>query len=154
VVSLRLATLEEKPKIAAMLRRYLVELGPWGYDEPDNYPFLDLYWREPARWPYMIDVEGQPAGLALVNAVSISGYAVDATIAEFYILPQFRRAGRGTEAAEQIFRARPGCWELSFHRDNAAARAFWPAAAERAGGKRIQFFDIGECRIMRFRLAR
>ncbi|WP_018266453.1 GNAT family N-acetyltransferase [Methylosinus sp. LW4] len=152
-VRLRLAPLEDKREIAALLRRYLVELGPWGYDEPDNYPFLDSYWREPSRSPYVIEADGAAAGFTLVNAISISGYPVDASIAEFYVLPHLRRAGCGGEAAMQAFHTRVGWWELSFHRDNAAARAFWPTIAERAGGKRIQFFDVGESRILRFRIS-
>ncbi|WP_159731972.1 GNAT family N-acetyltransferase [Methylosinus sp. Ce-a6] len=153
-VKLRLAPLEEKREIAALLRRYLVELGPWGYDEPDNYPFLDSYWREARRFPYLIEAEGRAAGFTLVNAISISGYPVDASIAEFYVLPAFRRTGCGAAAAAQTFRMRAGWWELSYHRDNAAARAFWPKAAARAGAKRMQFFDIGESRILRFRMPR
>ena len=153
-VRLRLAPLEEKREIAALLRRYLIELGPWGYDEPDNYPFLDSYWREARRSPYLIEADGRRAGFTLVNAISISGYPVDASIAEFYVLPELRRAGCGSEAASRAFRTRVGWWELSFHRDNAAARAFWPTTAERAGGKRIQFFDVGESRILRFRISR
>lgn len=153
-VTLRLASSHEKPAIAAMLRRYLVELGPWGYDDPSHYPFLDLYWSEARRWPYLIEADARVAGFTLVHALSISGYRVDATIAEFYVAPEFRRAGCGMAAATLAFRARPGWRELSFHRDNFAARAFWPLAAARAGGKRIQFFDIGESRIMRFRVSR
>ncbi|ATQ68598.1 MULTISPECIES: GNAT family N-acetyltransferase [Methylosinus] len=152
-VTLRLAPLDEKPKIAALLRDYLVELGPWGYGEPD-YPFLDSYWREERRSPFLIESGGALAGFTLVNALSISGYAVDASIAEFYVLPAFRRRGCGAFAAALAFRARPGWWELSFHRDNAAARVFWPSAAERAGAKRLQFYDVGESRILRFRMAR
>lgn len=150
-VRLRLAPLEEKPAIAALLARYLVELGDWGYGE-ENYPFLDHYWREERRSPYFIETDEGQAGFVLVNGVSISGYAVDASIAEFYVLPEFRRKGCGARAAAAAFRTRPGQWELSFHRDNPAARSFWPRAVERAGASAIRFFDAGESRIMRFRI--
>jgi predicted acetyltransferase len=150
-VNLRLARPEEKPAIAVLLRRYLVELGPWGYGEED-YPFLDSYWREERRAPYFIESDGDCAGFVFVNAVSISGYAVDGAIAEFYVLPEFRRRRCGEEAAASAFRTRRGEWELSFHRDNVAARNFWPRAVERAGASRIRFFDVGESRILRFRM--
>lgn len=150
-VRLRLAPLDEKPAIAALLRRYLAELGDWGYGEED-YPFLDLYWREPRRSPYFLETDEGSAGFVLVNAVSISGYAIDASVAEFYVSPEFRRRGCGARAAEAVFHTRPGLWELSFHRDNPAARGFWPRAVERAGASAIQFFDAGESRIMRFRM--
>lgn len=152
-VTLRLAPLDEKPKLAELLRDYLAELGSWGYGEAD-YPFLDSYWREARRSPFLIESGGAAAGFALVSALSISGYPVDASIAEFYVLPPFRRHGCGARAASLAFRTRLGWWELSFHRDNPAARAFWPAAAERAGAKRLQFYDVGESRIMRFRMGR
>jgi predicted acetyltransferase len=150
-VTLRLAPLLEKPLVAALLRRYLVELGPWGYDDL-GYPFLDSYWREEKRAPYLIEAEGRTAGFVLVNAASISGYRVDATIAEFFVLPEFRRGGCGRRAAAAAFRTRPGWWELSFHRDNPAARAFWPAAVEASEARAVQLFDAGESRIMRFRI--
>lgn len=150
-VRLRLAPLEEKPAIAALLRRYLAELGEWGYGEED-YPFLDAYWREERRSPFFIETDEGPAGFVFVDAVSISGYAVDASIAEFYVLREFRRKGCGARAAAAAFRTRLGRWELSFHRDNPAARGFWPRAVEGAGASAIQFFDAGESRIMRFRM--
>lgn len=152
-VTLRLAPPDEKPRIAALLQIYLAELGPWGYGEPD-YPFLESYWREARRSPFVIEVDGAAAGFVLVNALSISGYAVDASIAEFYVRPEHRRRGCGARAAALAFHTRPGWWELSFHRDNDAARIFWPMAAERAGAKRLQFYDVGESRIMRFRMMR
>jgi predicted acetyltransferase len=152
-VTLRLAPLDEKQRLAELLQTYLVELGPWGYGEPD-YPFLDSYWREERRSPFLIEADGAAAGFVLVNKLSISGYGVDASIAEFYVLPSFRRRGCGARAAALAFRTRRGWWELSFHRDNPAARVFWPAAAERAGAKRLQFYDVGESRIMRFRMMR
>lgn len=150
-VTLRLAPFDERPAVADLLGRYLAELGPWGYGEP-NYPFLDAYWRDERRWPYFIETDGRRAGFVFVNAVSISGYPVDAAIAEFYVAAEFRRRGCGARAAAAAFRTRPGRWELSFHRDNSAARAFWPSAVERSGASAIQFFDAGETRIMRFRV--
>lgn len=150
-VRLRPALESEKPAIAALLKRYLAELGAWGYGEED-YPFLDSYWREERRAPHVIEADGERAGFVLVNAVSISGYPIDGAIAEFYVLPPFRRRGCGEQAAAAAFRTRPGRWELSFHRDNVAARNFWPRAAERSGASRLQFFDVGESRIMRFRM--
>lgn len=150
-VKLRLAPLDEKPAIAALLTRYLAELGPWGYGDP-NYPFLDSYWRDERRRPYVIEADGQIAGFVFVDAISISGYAVDATIAEFFVAREFRRRGCGAQAAASAFRARRGQWELSFHRDNTAARRFWFDIVERNGGSSMEFFDVGKSRIMRFRV--
>lgn len=150
-VKLRLAGQSDRPAIAGLLKHYLAELGDWGYGEED-YPFLDSYWREERRAPYLIEADGRCAGFVLVNAVSISGYPVDGSIAEFYVTPDFRHRGCGQQAAIAALRTRLGLWELSFHRDNVAARSFWPRVAERSGASAIRFFDVGESRIMRFRM--
>lgn len=151
-VTLRLARIDEKPAIEALLKQYLTELGAWGYGE--DYPFSNSYWREERRWPYFIEADGQLAGFFLVNAQSISGYKVDAAIAEFFILPQFRRKGYGVQAALAAFRAHPGQWELSFHCDNAAACRFWSEVIECSGARSTKCLELASSKILRFFIAK
>jgi predicted acetyltransferase len=72
-----------------------------------RYQYLDAYWSEPGRVPYLLRAGGELAGLVLARRVD----AV-MSVAEFLVLPKFRRTGIGTQAARQLFAAHPGPWEV------------------------------------------
>lgn len=148
-VRLRLVQSDEKPAIADLLASYLEELGALGYGA--DYP-LDAYFGQSGHWPYFIEADGARAGFALINALSISGYPVDAAIAEFFVSPKFRRKGCGEQAAFAAFASRPGRWELSFRRENAPARAFWPKVVERAGARGLEAYKLMRSEIWRFHI--
>ena len=62
-----------------------------GDDGLYGYRYLDAYWSEPDRFPYLVRADGELAGLALVSRLGPVLH-----ISEFLILPKFRRAGVGT----------------------------------------------------------
>ena len=87
-----------------------------------GYRLLDDYWTDPARHPFLIEVDGHIAGLVLVR------HGEPSWIAEFLVLPKFRRAGIGTTGARQAFARFPGSWEVHEIPGNDAAVAFWRRA--------------------------
>lgn len=131
-IIIRPATLADKQAIAAMLQDYLRELSQYfAPDQPKadhyDYPYLDDYWMEPGeRFPFLISAEGETAGFAFVNCYSRLGQDNTWSMAEFYVLPDFRRAGVGVRAAEEIFRLFPGGWEVAVLASNDPAHTFWP----------------------------
>jgi predicted acetyltransferase len=96
-----------------------------------GYRLLNEYWTDPARHAFLIEVGGHIAGLVLVRRGEPS------RIAEFLVLPRFRRAGIGTSAARQAFTLFPGSWEIHEIPGNDAAVEFWrraiPMAFEESG---------------------
>lgn len=101
----------------------LSENGRFGYKN------LSLYWSEPSRFPLLIKVDGRLAGFVLVKQGSeISGDAKTWDIAEFFVLPGYRRRGVGTVTAHQVWRQFPGAWEVRVMESNGAARSFWERA--------------------------
>lgn len=86
------------------------------------YPYLDDYWVEAVRHPYIVRLDGLVAGFALVRSGDPH------QMAEFFILPKYRRAGVATDAARQLFEAFPGQWEVRQMVGNVAATAFWRKA--------------------------
>ena len=86
------------------------------------YRYLDHYWTDADRHPFLFRVDGHWAGLALVR----SGPPAD--MAEFFVLRKYRRHGVGLRAAEEIFRMFPGPWTVRQHRRNTSATKFWRAA--------------------------
>ena len=83
---------------------------------------LALYWLEPGRRPYLIRVDGQVAGFALVRALERPGLH---ELAEFYVGQAFRRQGVGRAAAWTLFEGQPGDWQLNVLTGNRNALAFW-----------------------------
>jgi predicted acetyltransferase len=128
LVNIERAAQEHRLVIKSMLDEYLSELGA-----ATAYPYLDLYWQETARFPYLIRVGSEVAGFALVRKNERDRFE----IAEFCVIAGFRRMGTGSAAAAAIFSAHPGQWEVQGFPGNAAAAAFWEhVITARAGSVR------------------
>jgi predicted acetyltransferase len=84
-----------------------------------GYAYLDHYWTEPGRHPYLILVGANIAGMALVRE------GPPHSMAEFLIMPKYRRAGVGTTAARDVLSRYPGRWEIHQVLGNEGAVAFW-----------------------------
>ena len=98
-----------------------IDLDEHGYF---GYPYLDYYWVEPDRYPFIVRVDGKIAGFALINQHTHfpdSQYSV----AEFFILRKYRLRGIGRQAAVDIFDRFRGRWEISKLPTNVAALIFW-----------------------------
>jgi predicted acetyltransferase len=119
---------EVGPADRPVLRR-LIELYRYDFSEFDRsdvgphgefgYPYLDHYWTEPGRHPFLVQVEGTWAGFALVREIP------PFDMAEFFVMRKYRRSGLGREVALEIFRRFPGRWQVRELRSNPGAIAFW-----------------------------
>ncbi len=90
----------------------------------EDYP-LHNYWCRPNWMAFFIRHSGLLAGFCLINDHIHSATSVDRSIGEFFILRKHRGQGVGRSAAEQIFTAYPGSWEVAVARKNIKAQAFW-----------------------------
>ena len=123
-VRVREATIADKPIVRHLLELYRHDLSEFDDCNVDvhglyGYPYLDDYWVDADRRPFLIDVDGRWAGLALVRL----GPPVD--MSEFFVMRRFRRTGVGREAALQLFREHPGEWQIRQFSSNPSATAFW-----------------------------
>jgi predicted acetyltransferase len=125
---------EDRLVIKSMLDEYLSELG-----DATAYPYLDLYWQESTRFPYLIRVGSEVAGFALVRKNERDRFE----IAEFCVLASFRRRGTGSAAAAAIFSAYSGEWEVRSFPGNAAAAAFWERVITACAGDGCQTVENG-----------
>ncbi|MCL2407002.1 MAG: GNAT family N-acetyltransferase [Defluviitaleaceae bacterium] len=116
--------------------RQLIELYEYDFTEfEDNdvdehgffgYRYLDHYWTDEHRHPYLVKVDGKYAGFVLVNKHCY--YTNDEnthTIAEFFIMRKYRRTGVGSIAARFVFDLFPGMWEVRVMSENKPALPFW-----------------------------
>jgi predicted acetyltransferase len=128
ITVVRQASPEDRLPLYRMLELYQHDLSDiWAQelDRHGEYGYaLDRFWREKNCHPFVITVDGNYAGFALVDTavkVGSGGYWMD----QFFILKKYRRHGIGRRLARQVFDALPGKWEVGQMLDNLGAQAFW-----------------------------
>lgn len=124
----------ERGIVAALLDEYLHELAGHrevavGAIDSRSYPYLDAYFSELGRYPFLIRREGTVVGFVLIRAPASTRRAVW-EVAEFYVTPASRRVGIGREAMAATWRRFPGAWELQVHARNTVALRFWASCVE------------------------
>lgn len=132
--SIKPADISEKETIFKLLQPYLTELSRFPDENPDYkdengiylYPYLDNYWEEAFRFPYIFYADDELAGLALVRKDRDKWQ-----VAEFYVLPEFRRRGLAMKCAEDIFRIQTGGWAIAFNKHNNPSRQLWKKLADK-----------------------
>jgi predicted acetyltransferase len=116
------------------------EIGPDGLY---GYSYLDNYWAEPDRYPFLLHLNGCLAGFVLVCKYNYLSAERDCwVIAEFFILRKYRRQGLGTQAAAAIFDRFPGPWQVGQIPENTPATAFWRKVIGRYTGGRFQEISL------------
>ena len=83
--------------------------------------YIDLYWSEEERHPYILNFDGQLAGFVLVR-FNENGMN---EIAEFFVLNKYRKLGAGTFMANEMFKKYRGKWEIKTLLKNKRAQEFW-----------------------------
>jgi predicted acetyltransferase len=126
-VEVQPASIDEKPVLRQLLELYCHDFSQFdGSDVGDDgwfrYPYLDRYWTEPERHPFLFRIDGRLAGFAFVR----SGAPHD--MAEFFVMRKYRRGGVGADAARAVFLQFPGEWQVRQLTANTGATAFWRIA--------------------------
>jgi predicted acetyltransferase len=121
------ATIADKHAVRQLLELYAHDFSEFNDGDVDQhgrfgYRYLDDYWIDAARHPFLIRVDGRIAGFAFVR----SGQPHD--MAEFFVMRKYRRGGVGVEAARRLFTRFPGEWQVRQLAANAPATAFWRGA--------------------------
>ena len=139
-ITLLPAAASEKAALANLVQLYhydLSEVNGADVDEHGRFdsPRLDAYWIEADCHPFLIRVDQQLAGFALVHRRSrlhnpFYGHSVD----ELFIMRRYRRQGVGRTAAIMLFDRFPGPWEVSSSADNVPGHVFWRGVVDHYTG--------------------
>ena len=123
------AALDDKPLIQRMFEFYQYDFSE--FDDADldshgtySYPWLDHYWSEKGRCPFIIRVDGKLAGFVLVNQNTYLQTS-EWSISEFFIMRKYRKLGIGKVAAFFIFDMFHGKWEVHELESNLLSQLFW-----------------------------
>lgn len=132
------ATKADYPLVQNLARFYVYDMAEhagWNFppdglfdagDQFANYFGLPGGREWPAGWrgfPFLIRIEGHPAGFALVKRIAEQPPTFD--MGEFFIGRQHRRLGLGRRVATALFDRFEGDWEVREMPSNLAAQAFW-----------------------------
>ena len=139
------ASIAEKKTIFVLLQPYLAEVSHFPGENVDckdengifNYPYLDAYWEDQERYPYLLMSAGNVAGFAFTRREGDHWQ-----MAEFYVLPGFRRYGLASACVGEILRRHPGEWRIDFNKHNQAGRALWQMVAYRFSSGDVLFGEL------------
>ncbi|MEP6951813.1 MAG: GNAT family N-acetyltransferase [Ginsengibacter sp.] len=117
----------------------------------EAYPHLEDYWKgENHKFPYVIKKDERYIGFVLVKFIE-SEERNYFSIAEFFIMKKYRRAGIGMAVAGQVFNLHKGQWEVHQKESNKPAQVFWNKTVNEytngqfkerfENGRRIQDFE-------------
>jgi predicted acetyltransferase len=129
-IEIQSAQVKDKSILRNLMELYVYdfsEFTKWDVNEHGlfGYKYLDHYWTDSDRHPFLITVSGQLAGFVLVRAIDSSNHERTHSIAEFFVLRKYRCQGVGRAVAHRIFDMFPGQWSVSEIEDNYPAQVFW-----------------------------
>ena len=122
---------KDKDKIFNLMQLYTYELSFYE-DETTHFElqenglyriskYINLYWLEEERHPYILKCDGKIAGFVL-ERFNKDGMN---EIAEFFVLNKYRKHGAGTFMANEMFKKYKGKWEIKTLLSNKQAQEFW-----------------------------
>ena len=106
---------------------YLGRIKGWEMNENGQYDGIEtlpLYWQEKDRYPFIVRVDNELAGFALINKIG-SSPDIDWNMGEFFITHRFQKQGIGRNIAFQCFDQFQGSWEVMVIPGNDGAYPFW-----------------------------
>ena len=107
----------------SLFEESLTDFNDMNDDALFDYPWFDAYFVEPQREAYFIREQGSGKllGFAMVRMHEDGRHS----IAEFLVLPKYRRLGVGTQAAKSCFALHGGLWEVKPVSGSESAYCFW-----------------------------
>ena len=121
----------EKIQILNLMQLYTYELS-FFEDETTSFEmldnglykiskYIDLYWKEENRHPFILKCNGELAGFVLERFTENDTNE----ISEFFVLNKYRKLGAGSFLAKEIFKKFKGKWEIRTLLKNKRAQDFW-----------------------------
>lgn len=136
-VTLQEVSNEASPLLRQLMQLYLYDLGTidgWNISTDGlfgNAEKIERFWTEPGRRSFLINVDAEIAGFALIrDQAEHAGTGVH-EVSEFFVLRKFRRQRVGERAATMLFDMTSGPWEVAQLASNLPAQRFWRAVLAR-----------------------
>ena len=130
-IKLERALINEKSILRNLLELYNYDFTEFDPDDVDEhglygYKYLDHYWTDEDRYPFLIRVDGNLAGFVLVREIGINSLNHNIySIAEFFVMRKYRNVGVGKKVANIVFNMFHGEWKVAQIEKNVPAQCFW-----------------------------
>ena len=140
---------EEKEILWNYLQKYLYELsGIYGLELDDNgnfpYPYFEPYFSEEKRRAFFFKEDGKIIGFTMINTYSVTETPADHSIAEFSVLPSYRKKKVATRMMDLLLEQYPGQWQIKYSANNHPAKKLWTGIGARFGAKPISYGEHEE----------
>jgi predicted acetyltransferase len=111
------------------------------------------YWLKPGVAPFVIYVDGELAGFAVVDDEVIQPQS-QYNMGYFFIARRYRGRGVGKQVANKLFSQFSGAWEIYFYTTNETASKFWNAVIAKSSAHDVamsaQIIDSEPCTLVSF----
>lgn len=129
-IEVKRAAIEEKSILRNLLELYQYDFSEFEGDDLNEhglfeYKYLDHYWTEDTRYPFIVRVNGKLAGFALVRDLISPDNNITHCISEFFIMKKYRKQGICRTVAHKVFDMLPGRWRVAQIEQNIPAQKFW-----------------------------
>ena len=148
-INISLVPYEKKHILRNLLELYFYDMSEFD-DEDDRlelndcglygYQYLDHYWTEEGRYPYILTIYGKLAGLALIRMIEANPQIF--SIAEFFVHKKYRQMGVGMILANKMLELHRGNWIINTPIKNVAAQHFWRKVVKNASGNRHKEYFV------------
>lgn len=140
------ATHEDLPCIENMMQFYNYDLSEGCAVEFAPHGLYALrsktaYWSKPGVKPFIVRVDDELAGFAVVDDELIEPTS-RFNMGYFFLARRYRGRGLAVEVAAEIFTRFPGQWEIYHFTNNLPAARFWPKAISCAGCVNLVVRDV------------
>lgn len=130
-IKLEKASIEQKSILRNLMELYNYDFTEFDYEDVNEYglygyKYLDHYWTEENRYPFLIKVDNKWAGFALIRNQGLNALNNDIySVAEFFVMKKYRKMGVGKKAARTTFDTFKGEWKVGQLEKNIPAQRFW-----------------------------
>lgn len=108
-----------------------------------EYKWFENYFTDNDRSAYFIKLDDNIVGFAMVNSnLKVKHDCDSRSIAEFLILPQYRKKHIGKMAAYKIFDTINGEWEVEPMNNNYGAYQFWEKIIKEYSGNNYKVYKV------------
>ncbi|MCL2576214.1 MAG: GNAT family N-acetyltransferase [Defluviitaleaceae bacterium] len=152
-INISIATIEQKSVLRNMMELYFYDMSEFD-DETDRleldknglygYSWLDYYWVEYGRFPYLMTIDSKLAGFALIREVEPQVFSV----AEFFVVRKYRKMGVGSVLINEMFKLHKSKWIISTPIKNIVAQSFWRKSVRSASAGKYAEYLIEDGRRM------
>ena len=135
MIELKTVQKTEEKLLFNLLQKYLYELSQFYGDDIDEegnieYVHFNDYFCDKTRKALLILKDKSVAGFVLINNYSYIGKKPDYVIAEFCVLPKYRKLHIAEKAFNLLCKTYPGKWELKYSVRNLPAMKLWDKVTE------------------------